>query len=89
MRLFVSVDLPDNLAPAVADVQDRLRDAEGLRFTDPEQAHVTLKFLGETAADRGGAVERAVADAVEAAGVEPFEATVGGLGFFPSLDYIS
>ncbi|MFB6080936.1 MAG: RNA 2',3'-cyclic phosphodiesterase [Haloferacaceae archaeon] len=89
MRLFVSVDLPDALAPAVADVQDRLRDADGLRFTDPGQAHLTLKFLGETPPDRLEAVERALADAVEAADVAPFEATVGGLGVFPSLDYIS
>ncbi|MFB6280451.1 MAG: RNA 2',3'-cyclic phosphodiesterase [Haloferacaceae archaeon] len=89
MRLFVSVDLPDALAEPLAGVQDRFRDAGGLRFTDPEQAHVTLKFLGETPADRVGEVERAVADAVDAAGVAPFDATVGGLGVFPSLDYIS
>ncbi|MFB6305303.1 MAG: RNA 2',3'-cyclic phosphodiesterase [Haloferacaceae archaeon] len=89
MRLFVSIDLPDDLAPAVADVQDRLADAEGLRFTDPEQAHVTLKFLGETPADRVAAVEGAVADAVDDARVAPFEATVADLGVFPSFDYIS
>ena len=47
MRLFVAVDLPDELADAVEAVQDRLRDAAGLRFTDPAQAHVTLKFLGD------------------------------------------
>jgi 2'-5' RNA ligase len=89
MRLFVSVDLPDALADPLADVQDRLRDADGLRVTDPGQAHVTLKFLGETPTDRVTAVERAVADAVDAAGVDPFDATVSGLGVFPSLDYIS
>jgi 2'-5' RNA ligase len=89
MRLFLAVDLPDSLAPAVADLQDRLRDAAGLRFTDPEQAHVTLKFLGDVPEPRVEAVESAVEAALADADVDPFEATVGGLGVFPSLDYVS
>lgn len=89
MRLFVSIDLPRSLAAAVADVQDRFADAGGLRFVDPEQAHVTLKFLGETAEKRVPVVEEALENAVDAARVDPFEATVAGLGAFPSLDYIS
>ena len=88
MRLFVSVDLPDDLAGAVADVQEPLRDASGLSFTDPTQAHVTLKFLGETPRSRVGRIESAIRDAVDEAGVEPFEATFGGLGAFPSEEYI-
>ncbi|MFC4356945.1 RNA 2',3'-cyclic phosphodiesterase [Halobium salinum] len=89
MRLFVSIDLPRSLADSVADVQERFGDAAGLRFVDPEQAHVTLKFLGETAEKRVPTVEEALENAVDAARVEPFEATVAGLGTFPSLDYIS
>ncbi|MFC3477818.1 RNA 2',3'-cyclic phosphodiesterase [Halobacterium litoreum] len=89
MRLFVSVDLPDALADAVADVQEEFRDASGLNFVDPAQAHVTLKFLGEVDESRldelGDALEEAVADA----DVAPFDATFEGLGVFPSLDYIS
>ncbi|MFC6726125.1 2'-5' RNA ligase family protein, partial [Halobium palmae] len=46
MRLFVSVDLPSSLADSVAAAQEPLADAAGLRFVEPEQAHVTLKFLG-------------------------------------------
>ena len=88
MRLFVSVDLPDALADGVAAVQDELRDASGLTFTDPAQAHLTLKFLGEVDRGRLGELRAAVVGAVEDAGVGPFEATVGGLGAFPSDDYI-
>ena len=89
MRLFVAIDLPDDLAADVAAAQDRFGDRTGLRFTDPEQAHVTLAFLGEVDDGRVGAVEDALATAVADAGVDPFEATVGGFGVFPSLDYIS
>ena len=87
-RLFVSVDL-DGLAEDVAAVQERFADASGLRFTDPEQAHVTLKFLGDTDEDRVPELADELAAAVGDTGVEPFEMTVSGLGVFPSLDYIS
>jgi len=85
-RLFVSVDL-DGLADDVRAVQRRFDGVDGLRFTDPEQAHVTLKFLGETERvdDLVTELERAVAES----GVDPFEARFGGLGVFPSLSYIS
>jgi len=87
-RLFVSVDL-DGLAEAVASVQDLFADASGLDFTDSEQAHVTLKFLGDTdearVDDLVGELRAAVADS----GLEPFEAAFGGFGVFPSLAYIS
>ncbi|KTG29342.1 RNA 2',3'-cyclic phosphodiesterase [Haloferax profundi] len=88
MRLFLAIDLPSSLSEGVAAAQARFEDAGGLRFTDPEQAHVTLKFLGETPPDRVSAVEDAVESAIDAAGVDQFDTSVGGLGVFPSLDYI-
>ncbi|ESS08490.1 MAG: 2'-5' RNA ligase [uncultured archaeon A07HN63] len=89
MRLFVSVDLPSSLADSVADTQAAFEDCAGLRLTDPTQAHVTLKFLGDTDPDRVDEIESALETAVADAGVAPFDCTVGGLGVFPSLDYIS
>jgi len=94
MRLFVSVDLPDDLAERVADVQEHFEDASGVRPTDPEQAHVTLKFLGEVPRSAEGEPDledtiEAVERSVEEADVEPFEARVSGLGAFPSPEYIS
>jgi len=89
MRLFVSVDLPDDLADGVAAVQDRFADADGLRYTDPGQAHVTLTFLGDVADARVDDLGDALEDAVADAGVGPFDATFEGLGVFPSLEYIS
>ena len=89
MRLFVSVDLPPSLADGVADTQAAFEDCAGLRLTDPTQAHVTLKFLGDTDPDRVDEIESALETAVADAGVDTFDCTVGGLGVFPSLDYIS
>ncbi|MDS0282151.1 RNA 2',3'-cyclic phosphodiesterase [Haloarcula onubensis] len=87
-RLFVSVDL-DGLADAVREVQGRFEGADGLRLTDPEQAHVTLTFLGDTDPDAVDDLVTELEAAVAESGVDPFGAHVGGLGVFPSLSYIS
>lgn len=89
MRLFVSIDLPDALADAVAEVQEPLQDTPGLTLVDPEQAHITLKFLGDVDEQRVSDLEDAIETAVADADVDPFEASIAGLGVFPSLDYIS
>ena len=88
MRLFVSVDLHD-LAEEIAEVQSLFGEVPGLRYTDPNQAHVTLKFLGETDGSRLSVLREAVGTAVAEAGIDPFEARLDGLGAFPSEDYIS
>lgn len=88
-RLFLSIDLPENLADEVAAVQEDLSEADGLRFVDPEQAHVTVKFLGDTDPDRIPDIETAVESAIDDAAVGAFDATVADLGVFPSLEYIS
>ena len=87
-RLFVSVDL-DGLADEVRAVQERFGRVSGLRSTDPEQAHVTLKFLGDTDPDRVDELVGELELAIDDSGVGPFDARFGGLGVFPSMDYIS
>ncbi|WP_049924322.1 RNA 2',3'-cyclic phosphodiesterase [Halopiger djelfimassiliensis] len=89
MRLFVSVDLPDDLADPIADLQTEFADASGLNFTDPEQAHVTLKFLGDVDEARLSELKRTLETAVDDADVDPFRVRYGGLGVFPDLEYIS
>ena len=89
MRLFVSVDLPETLAAAVADVQDEFSDASGLDFVDPAQAHVTLKFLGDVPEQRLEQVETTLEEAVSEAEVDPFEVEFSGVGAFPNADYIN
>ena len=72
-RLFVSVDL-DGLADEVASVQAQFDGASGLQFTDTDRIPTLVDELE---------------GAVTAAAVDPFEVAFGGLGVFPSLDYIS
>jgi 2'-5' RNA ligase len=83
MRLFAAVNLPTVLRQAIHAAATPLRDA-GLpvKWVEADGVHLTLKFLGDVAADRlpelSGALDRACA------GMRGFEVAIGGFGAFPS-----
>lgn len=86
MRLFVAVDPTDAVRAALAEAQARLRDAApraDVRWVDPTNLHLTLKFLGTVADERVAEVRDAVTSAV--AGHAPIALAARGLGVFPSL----
>jgi 2'-5' RNA ligase len=82
LRLFVAVELPASVRQRLADVAEELRGMglARLRWARPENIHVTLKFLGETPAERRPQIEEALRAAAE--GVAPHELTLGELGKF-------
>ena len=82
LRLFIAVELPANVRQRLADLADQLRGMglERLRWVRPENIHITLKFLGETPAERQPQIEDALRAAAE--GVAPHELTLGELGKF-------
>ncbi len=67
---------------ALHRLQSDLRQHElsGLRWVRPEGVHLTLKFLGETPAERVPAIEGALATAL--LGTEPFRLALGAPGTF-------
>jgi 2'-5' RNA ligase len=82
-RLFVAVDVPEEIRWAVASAVGPLRDEfPSGRWVPIENQHVTLKFLGAT---RPGLMDR-VTEAVEgvALAAAPFSMRVDGLGAFPN-----
>lgn len=87
-RLFVALDLPPEFEPKVRDAQSHLRGTRAdLNFTKPEQAHFTLKFVGDIPEHLVDEVKDIVDEAAEA--VDPFHVELGGTGVFPSRDYVS
>jgi 2'-5' RNA ligase len=45
LRLFIAVDLPDEIQ---SDVEALMGNVRGARWVNPRQLHITLRFLGET-----------------------------------------
>ena len=97
LRVFVAIELPDDVKRIVADAIDSLRREriDNLRLVRPEGVHLTLKFLGDIGVDRVPAVEDAMAQAVAAFSSErrsdntpsaPFRLTLGATGVFPNAN---
>jgi 2'-5' RNA ligase len=84
LRLFVALDFPAEVRKALARAgRDCSPVLPGVRWTRPETLHLTLKFLGDTAAERvpevAGALRAALAS--RPAG----RVTLAGLGVFPNV----
>jgi RNA 2',3'-cyclic 3'-phosphodiesterase len=76
-RLFVALTLPAVVREEIAALSEPL---DGVRWTPPDNLHLTLRFVGERSAEERTAME----DALARVRVEPFVLPVGGVGLFPS-----
>jgi 2'-5' RNA ligase len=76
MRLFIAVDLPDEV---VAQARELCQGLAGAHWSNPAQLHLTLRFLGDVADDRVAAL-RADLERVRGA---PFTLGLRGVGVFP------
>jgi 2'-5' RNA ligase len=76
LRLFVAIDLPES----VTDALERLcTGVPGARWTDPQQYHLTLRFVGEV----DGLVARDLDAGLAEISFEPFTLHLDGFGHFP------
>jgi 2'-5' RNA ligase len=82
LRLFVAVDLPEQVRGVLGRLQGELRrhDLSDLRWVRPQGIHLTLKFLGETPAGRVAAITEALAGASK--GQRGFRLALGTPGTF-------
>jgi 2'-5' RNA ligase len=84
LRAFVAVEIPQEVRAALEGVQELLRQRSvRARWVRSAGMHLTLKFLGDTPADRIADI----ADALRAAahGHTAFRLTAAGIGVFPSI----
>ena len=75
-RLFVAIDPPEAIRVQVAGICCGLPDA---RWTEPEQLHLTLCFIGEV----DGSSFLDISEALETITVARFSLQLRGVGFFP------
>jgi 2'-5' RNA ligase len=84
MRLFIGVWLSSVMQEEVVGYINRARQEScGLKWTAPANLHFTLKFLGETSANRLNDLKLALKMA--AAQSESFRLQLGTVGCFPPL----
>lgn len=76
-RLFLAIDPPPAVADAMAELRTESLDG---RWTDPEQYHLTLRFIGDVPEEKVSDLREAAAPADAA----PFELAPSGLGVFPT-----
>jgi len=82
LRTFIAVEMPSEIRDRAADLIGRLSAADvDVRWVDPTNMHLTLKFLGDVPENDIPAVCEAVAAA--ATKVNPFSIQVRGAGAFP------
>ncbi|MFH1058775.1 MAG: RNA 2',3'-cyclic phosphodiesterase [Pseudomonadota bacterium] len=82
MRLFVALELPEAVKAAAAGVMAELKQSGAdLKWVDPANLHLTLKFLGEVDPKRLDDITAALAQAL--AGQPALILTPAGAGAFP------
>ena len=85
IRSFIAIELSDEARSVLADLQNRLKAVvppKTVRWTAPQNIHLTLHFLGEVEVNEVEQVSRAVKTA--ASHCRPFSLTLTGLGCFPN-----
>ena len=84
MRLFTAINFTSKDRQKMVRAVRKMREAElPVRWVEPDQIHLTLKFLGEVRPERVPEVRSAVARVAEK--TQPFSLTLAGAGAFPTM----
>jgi 2'-5' RNA ligase len=84
MRTFIACDV---FHEGIKGVVEELGDTgANIKFIEPKNTHITLKFLGEVELDLVGEVEKVVEMVFK--GFFPAEAKLGQVGVFPNTNYM-
>lgn len=75
-RLFIALTPPAAVRAVLAELAEPL---PGVAWSNPEQLHVTLRFLGDVPAE----VSEAMIERLRAVAVQPFILPLEGFGTFP------
>ncbi|MDZ4245941.1 MAG: RNA 2',3'-cyclic phosphodiesterase, partial [Dehalococcoidia bacterium] len=84
LRVFVAVELPDNIKGELDSLQEKLKLKRdwGIKTVDAGAMHLTLKFLGNVPSVQVEEIKSALDEA--ARGITPFSLELKGVGCFPN-----
>jgi 2'-5' RNA ligase len=81
MRLFTAVDLPEKVQGSLVALLDRLKPAARIKWSPPENLHITTKFIGEWPEARLAELQRALGGVASRAA---FAVAIRNVGFYPN-----
>jgi RNA 2',3'-cyclic 3'-phosphodiesterase len=82
VRLFVALDLPEAVRRALAELIAKFQPkSRGARWVQPENLHITLKFIGHVGNEKLSPIQAALSSIHTA---HPIELHFRGMGFFPN-----
>lgn len=88
LRTFIAVELDDEARRQLRTVQTALQALTPpnlVRWVDPINIHITLKFLGDTRPDQTAAVTAALRSIGPGPTLAPFQVMLAGRGCFPNF----
>lgn len=84
MRAFVAIDISEEVRRKLVEAQRKLQATGAeLKLVEPQNIHVTVKFLGEVPEPKIAEIAEALRKAAE--GMSAFDMRVTGVGVFPNL----
>lgn len=85
MRTFIAVELDKDIRETIQHIQEHLKQLGGdVKWVKPENAHLTLKFLGDVPLKKIDAVKEVFQNLAKTA--KPIDTQITQLGAFPKLE---
>jgi len=84
-RGFIAIDI--EAGPKIIKFEELIKKTgANVKLVEPENIHITLKFLGNTDEERIADIKKIIKSVVE--DVKPFKISLEGTGVFPDKNYI-
>jgi 2'-5' RNA ligase len=84
-RGFIAIEIP--AASSIINLEQAIsKTGADVKLVEPENIHLTLKFLGDTEENQIDAIEQILKESV--VGATPFSLTLRGTGVFPNERYL-
>jgi len=86
MRTFIAIELPQEIKDFLSRIQGQLKaSGADVKWVEPKNIHLTLKFLGEINDEKQDAVTRIIGDVAE--DKNPFSMRIYSIGAFPKINF--
>jgi 2'-5' RNA ligase len=84
-RGFIAIDIQTN--KKLLEMENEIKNSEAdLKLVEPENIHITLKFLGDTDEENIDEIEEIIKNSVK--GINAFNIKLKGSGVFPNKNYM-